>query len=201
MYKDIHSFAFTSAKCIIQTSQEEKKYSILFGQIMFFTLGWSKKKSKKRWIHMVECHWYVYMTVTQIKTSTQVSGSWSQITSHSSGKKKKRTNHNIVWLPDPWGPRHSELMKASHKLFPHTAHLEEEASMCGKVLQKCFRHTCLRQLEKDKWHYTLPFILIFVCVLFSEKVTSLLIMGFKLKPTLNKLSQLNGTLKKVQMVN
>lgn len=60
------------------------------------------------------------------------------ITSQSLGfkNKKKKANHNIVWLPDLWGAQPSELMKASlTKLFHHTAHLEKEASRCGKVLQ------------------------------------------------------------------
>lgn len=42
----------------------------------------------------------------------------------------------MVWLLDMWGPWPSELMKASFtKLFHHTAHIVEEASTCGKVLQ------------------------------------------------------------------
>lgn len=44
LYKDIHSFAFTSAKFIIQTSQKIKMtFQILFGQMNGLFSSWSPK--------------------------------------------------------------------------------------------------------------------------------------------------------------
>lgn len=51
LYKDIHSFAFTtSAKFIIKTSHKIKKFKSLFGQIngLFFTLDWSGNDENKQ---------------------------------------------------------------------------------------------------------------------------------------------------------
>lgn len=66
LYKDIHSFAFTtSAKFIIKTSHKIKKFKSLFGQIngLFFTLDWSGNENqtkKNKLNHMVVCHGYIY---------------------------------------------------------------------------------------------------------------------------------------------
>lgn len=146
LYKDIHSFAFTtSAKFIIKTSHKIKKFKSLFGQIngLFFTLDWSeneKTNKKNKLNHIAVCHRYIYTGNKNRSCSKAVPG--------------ERHNH---FMCDNENQRVMVVCFQmcgtdegfSTNLFRHKAHHAEEASLLEKS-GKVFQAHVLRPLEKDK---------------------------------------------------